>query len=246
VPFASLLACSSLLLAILIVAGFSYRWTYYYNFGLKDLAGQVSGQSIAIASLELIRTPRTAAISLGTIALPLMLLKAALVLCEKVRPRLPLRVRQALTTMGDTALLVDVLTALVLFYSAYWAGSKAGYAKFEMQVSERPDNTLPVVTIALTDSGAAQPQAIGCAPEDWNAKGAVSKPGPPPIVGSAENLRALREGFACNVRAQRTWRLLYRDEKFIYVFATGIAQTRPLTLIIPNSERYLVVLGGSK
>ena len=33
-PFTSLLAAGSLVFAVLLVAGFSYRWTSYYNFGL--------------------------------------------------------------------------------------------------------------------------------------------------------------------------------------------------------------------
>src|SRR5690349_15050108 len=56
-PFGMLLGSSSLILAILFVAGFSYRWSYYYNFGLRYLALQVPVQSTVIGAIDLVRTP---------------------------------------------------------------------------------------------------------------------------------------------------------------------------------------------
>ena len=34
-PFGALIAPSTLVVAVLYLAGFSYRWSYYYNFGLS-------------------------------------------------------------------------------------------------------------------------------------------------------------------------------------------------------------------
>jgi hypothetical protein len=36
-PFKALIAASSIIVAVLYLAGFSYHWSYYYNFGVHHL-----------------------------------------------------------------------------------------------------------------------------------------------------------------------------------------------------------------
>src|SRR5579871_1890846 len=84
-PFASLLAASSLVFAVLLVAGFSYRWTYYYNFGLKDLALAIPVQSVLLGALELIRTPSDALFTICVVALPLVVLNSILLVLDRFR-----------------------------------------------------------------------------------------------------------------------------------------------------------------
>jgi len=36
-PFSALIKASSLIVAVLYLAGFSFRWGYYYNFGVQHL-----------------------------------------------------------------------------------------------------------------------------------------------------------------------------------------------------------------
>ena len=57
-PFSALIKASSLIVAVLYLAGFSYRWGYYYNFGVQHLVFNLSFQSILTASMEMIRLPR--------------------------------------------------------------------------------------------------------------------------------------------------------------------------------------------
>src|SRR5260370_27211087 len=56
-PFGALIAASSLIVAVLYLAGFSFRWSYYYNFGVQHLVFGLSFQSILTASMEMIKLP---------------------------------------------------------------------------------------------------------------------------------------------------------------------------------------------
>lgn len=237
-----------MVLAVLLVAGFSYRWTYYYNFGLKDLAMQAPVQSIAIGALELIRTPREAGRSLLIVGLPMAALGLLLALARELAARHPGVAakwpwRMLLGLVLDNALLADIARAIVLIYAAYWAGSEAGLQKFLAHVAESPDNPLPRVTVALSDKARDGTHAIACTAADWS--GTAARPAlPQPVVGSPHTLAAFREGLACNAKGTHSWRLLYRDEKFTYLFATGAGVTRPTTIILPSADPYFLILQG--
>jgi len=73
-PFSALNKASSLIVAILYLAGFSFRWGYYYNFGVQHLVLNLSFQSILTASMEMIRLPRnllmTTVSLVGTLLIP--------------------------------------------------------------------------------------------------------------------------------------------------------------------------------
>jgi hypothetical protein len=235
-PFASLLAVSSLVLALLLVAGFSYRWTYFYNFGLRDLALQVPAQSIAINALELIRTPRDAVVTFSIVVLPFVALNVALFLLVRYLPR-------SARSLGlENRLVSDSLRAIVLIYSAYWAGSQSGWEKFKAHVVESASNTLPTVTAVLTAGSPDNALPFSCKPGDWDTTENTPK-ALPSLIGAPNALRELREGLACNTPNSRSWRMLYRDEKFVYLFATGSGAGRPLTVVLPNTDRVVLILG---
>ena len=71
---------------------------------------------------------------------------------------------------------------------------------------------------------------------------------PDAIIGSPYPLAELRGGRACNLPGQSSWRLLYRDEKFVYLFQTvrSIDVGRPLTLVVPASEKLILILNGAE
>jgi hypothetical protein len=235
-PFASLLAVSSLVLALLLVAGFSYRWTYFYNFGLRDLALQAPTQSIAISALELIRTPRDALFTLAVVVLPFLTLNALLTFLPRLLP-------QASSLLGfENRLVADALRAVVLIYSAFWAGSQSGWAKFSSHVVENAGNTLPTVTAVLNPGSPESALSFACKPSDFTAAGAAQV-AVPAVIGSPAAVRELRDGLACNTPNTRSWRMVYRDEKFIYLFATGGGAVRPLTIVLPNNDKLVLVLG---
>jgi hypothetical protein len=247
-PFATLLATGSLVLAVLLVAGFSYRWAYYYNFGLKDLAIQAPVQSIAISALELIRTPSEAWRSLLIVGVPMAVLSLLISLIQRLTSRYQTVMKHwpwsALISMViENQLVIDIVRAIVLIYAAFWAGSEAGYQKFMVHIIESPANTLPTVTVVISDKAADRPSAISCTQADWSASPLKQLPSTP-IVGSSSTIKAFREGLGCNVRGYRTWRLLYRDEKFTYLFVTGKGVARPTTLILQSGDPYLLILQG--
>jgi hypothetical protein len=57
-PFKALLAASSLISALLYLAGFAFRWSYYYNFGVPHLIFSLSLQAILTSSMEMIKQPK--------------------------------------------------------------------------------------------------------------------------------------------------------------------------------------------
>ena len=250
-PFASLLAISSLLAALFLVAGFSYRWSYYYNFGLKDLALQISLQSVAISAMELIRTPGSALTTLLIVALPLAAFNVLVTAIRAIASRPRFRPVVALgSSIGLSApLFSDLARALLLFYSSYWAGSEAGYQKFMQHIVEGPDNTLPEVSVVSTGSGSKGASAFECGKTDWAHPGGSTEAvgdSAHTTLGSPSALQAMAEGKACNVTGQRTWRLLYREDKYSYIFATGSVAQRPLTVVLPNTDNQILLLGASK
>lgn len=246
-PFASLLAVSSLVLALLLVAGFSYRWTYYYNFGLKDLAFEAPLQSLAISALELIRNPSDALFSFLVVVIPLLALNGLLTLIASTaagagRLAVPARWVQRGCAL-DNRLVTDALIAVVLIYSAYWAGSQSGWEKFRVHVTEAAANPLPAVT-AIVTAGSTETLPVACRAADWD-KGDAKSDAQPSFIGSATTFAALRSGAACDTRDNRSWRLLYRNDKFIYLFASGSGVVRPLTIVLPNSDRFVLVMGAA-
>jgi hypothetical protein len=236
-PFASLLAAPSLVLALLLVAGFSYRWTYYYNFGLRELALQGPVSSVAINALELIRTPQNAVVSFCIAVIPLLMLNAALVLLGRFLPH-------SSRFLGlENRLVSDSLRAVVLIYSAYWAGSVTGWEKFRAHVNEST-STLPTVTAVVTSGSAESAFPFSCKQVDWS-KSENSERALPPLIGAPSALTDLRDGLSCNTPNSRSWRMLYRDDKSVYLFAAGSGMGRPLTVVLPSTDSLVLILGAT-
>lgn len=248
-PFTSLLAVSSLILALLLVAGFSYRWTYYYNFGLKDLALEIPLQSLAISALELIRNPSNALFTFSVVVVPLVALNVLLTLVEggtRLQNK-TLASAVAWTRHGlglDNRLVTDALRAAVLIYAAYWAGSQSGWEKYRVHITESDTNPLPVVTAIMASGSPAITLPFTCKAADWDKGDAASEP-LPPLIGNPATLRALRSGLACDTKGNRRWRLLLRTDRFVYLFATGRGLARPPTIVLPNSNSFILVMGGN-
>jgi len=66
----------------------------------------------------------------------------------------------------------------------------------------------------------------------------------PPIIGDPTVINAFRNGLACDIRDNQSWRLLYRDDKFLYLFTTRRGLARPLTLVLHNTDRIILIMGA--
>ncbi len=77
-PFGALLGVSALIAALLSVAGFTCRWSYYYNFGVQHLVFTLNFQSFLITAIELIRRPENLCLSLLALLLPLIVVNLLL------------------------------------------------------------------------------------------------------------------------------------------------------------------------
>jgi len=76
-PFKALLASWSLMAAVLGVAGFSLRWSYFYSFGVQNLVLKTPITSLPIYAIEFIRNPENfpnLARLVGIYLIPLQLL----------------------------------------------------------------------------------------------------------------------------------------------------------------------------
>ena len=115
-PFAALIGVSSLLAALLYVAGFSYRWSYFYNFGVQHLVYKLGFQSFLITALELIRTPRNIVLVLLAIVIPVLVLNLLLAGVAKAADSNKRSLRRVAIPLGwiglQSQLVVDLLRAV--------------------------------------------------------------------------------------------------------------------------------------
>jgi len=242
-PFAALIGVSSLLAALLYVAGFSYRWSYFYNFGVQHLVFKLNFQSFLIAALELIRTPRNIGLFLLAVGVPLLalnLLLAGVAKAASAKTRFVQGIALRFQWIGlRSPLLVDLLRAAVIVYATYRVASWLGYETFQSHIRNDPRHPLPAVT-AVFDAGEGSANlALSCG----------AGPGSlPPFVGDAKRLQVLQSfNRTCNSGDKVTWRLLYRDDEAIYLFAAEAAGhvvhgKRPLTLVLPNRGAISLVM----
>jgi hypothetical protein len=65
----------------------------------------------------------------------------------------------------------------------------------------------------------------------------------PNVIGDLKLVREMQEfNRACTLK-NTTWRLLFRDDKSIYLFASEAdPRGRPLTIILPSSEKTTLVM----
>jgi hypothetical protein len=241
-PFGALIAPSSLVLAALYLAGFSYRWSYYYNFGLQNIVFDFNAQSFLVTSIELIREPRNLLITAASLAGALVLVNMAMGFVlwagRAKRPNMFHRIVLGLTRLLglDNPLVTDAIRALVVIYVIYTLSASVGYARFKADVVNGSGNPLPVVT-AIVDKGNGEELPLGCGKEA----------GPPlNVIGDAAAIRMIRETHRTCSLDDRVWRLLHRDDKSVYLFASEPAENmvarRPLTIVLPNTDNVTLIM----
>ncbi len=238
-PFSALIKASSLIVAVLYLAGFSFRWGYYYNFGVQHLVFNLSFQSILTASMEMIRLPGNLLITAISLVGTLLLLNLAISALQRAgQLDHPGALRRAVAAIAkilgmENPLVTDSIRAVVIFYLIYMLSSQMGYTQFRKHVVNSTENTLPVVT-AVIQGEAEQGIALACGKE-WK--------GLPNLIGDAKLIRNIQDYHRTCSLEGTVWRLLYRDEKSIYLFASETKETgRPLTIILPNTDRTFLVM----
>jgi hypothetical protein len=109
-------------------------------------------------------------------------------------------------------IVTDALFAFVLVYTAFMAGSYSGFRRFEAHMLETLRNPLPSVAVVLGPDATPETAALACAPR---------AEAPLLVIGNAARVTTLRNlNRLCTMEANRTWRLLYRDESSLYLFLT--------------------------
>ena len=97
-------------------------------------------------------------------------------------------------------------------------------------------NTLPVVTAVFEKNGTRN-ILLGCGERSDIL---------PNIIGDAKNIRSIQEfNETCSLDS-RVWRLLYRDDKSVYLFASdapeSVANSRPITIVLPNNDQLMLLM----
>lgn len=239
-PFGALIAASSLIAALLYVSGFSYRWAYYYNFGIQHIVFDLTFQSFLITAIELIRMPKNLFLSFLLIICPLIVLNGIIQFIRRAaasewNPWVKKPAVVLTTVFGlESPLIVESLRAVLIVYTVYMLSSHVGYVRFREHIIDSPDNPLPKVAVVIGKGEDANKLALSC--------GANTVPSVQ-VIGDAKRIRLIQEAFrTCNTRGT-TWRLLYRDKGSIVVFASKTRPAgRPLTLVLPNNENTYVVM----
>lgn len=240
-PFRALIAASSIVVAILYLAGFAFRWAYYYNFGVQYLVFNFSVQSFLITSMEMIRQPENLATTVLVLGGTILSLNALISVVRRLGDSKRLGktsklLAAAARALGlGTPLVVDSVRALVILYVVYMLSSQMGYRQFQHVVVNSRENTLPVVT-AVIEGGENEALPLACGKELKEF---------PNVIGDAMRIRQIQEnGRTCTLESV-AWRLLYRDEKSIYLFASQAdrkPEGRPLTIVLPNTEKTVLVM----
>lgn len=238
-PFSALIKASSLIVAVLYLAGFSFRWGYYYNFGVQHLVFNLSIQSILTASMEMIRLPGNLLITTISLVGALLLLNLAIFALQRAaHSDRPGALRKAVAAVAkllgiENPLVTDCIRAIVIFYLVYMLSSQMGYAQFRKHVVDSRENTLPVVT-AIIQGEPNQDLLLACGKE-WK--------GVPNLIGDAQLIRNIQDYHrTCSLQGT-VWRLLYRDDKSIYLFASEPEEKgRPLTIVLPNTDKTFLVM----
>ncbi len=236
-PFKALLASSSLIVALLYLAGFAFRWSYYYNFGVPHLAFNLNLQAILTVSMEMIKRPLNLAVTGlflgGSLVVVNLLTSAARRIARWQNPGKLLKpLAIAARIVGaENPLVTDCVRAFVVFYVVYMLSSQMGYMQFRKHIVNSKENTLPVVTAIVQGD---QDLALACGKE-WKAS--------TNFIGNGKLAQEIQE-YHRNCTSETTvWRLLYRDDKSIYLFASEAeAKGRPLTIVLPNTDKVILVM----
>jgi hypothetical protein len=193
-----------------------------------------------VTAIVLIRTPHNVVDFLIFVVGPLLAFNFLLTALSALSRRASSTGRHlALILKGlglESPLIVDLLRAMILIYATYMFGSRLGYETFRADILDSRSNPLPAVTVVISDGGAGSAMVLSCGATPSKTVD---------FIGDAQRLRVIQDYFrTCNSKTV-TWRLLYRDDESIYLFASEAPQAfkggRPLTLILPAKGTYLVL-----
>jgi hypothetical protein len=238
-PFKALAAALTLISAMLFIAGFAFRWSYYYNFGAQHLVYDLNVHAILTSSIEMIKQPRNLLATVLCVGGALIIVDLLITGARKIASwRDGGKVRMLLASVArllgaDNPLLTDCVRAAVLIYVIYMLSSQMGFNQFRKHIVNSNENPLPKVTAIMQGETGV---ALACGKE-WKELS---------FIGDGEELRVM-EGFHQTCTDDNmVWRLLYRDEKSIYLFASESASEvesgkRPLTIVLPNTDRVILV-----
>jgi hypothetical protein len=201
---------------VISVSGYSFRWNYYYNFGLQGLVLSAPLESLPVFAIEIARNPRffidllqLSLVYLLPYKLALLVLRRA---CDVQHERIRTATRFFVHTLSlDNPLLIDALFALLILIVAFRAGGEAGYRAYLTNASEDTTRLPKVTVIAPTDSNLP---FIGCDTSTFKKSDPAMTPR---FMGEPNVIDSFTAGKACT-SDQWSWRLLLRDEKFIYLF----------------------------
>lgn len=253
-PFKALLAAWSLVVVVLAAAGFSSRWNYFYNFGIQNLVYQVPLATLPVYAIQIIRDPAnlldllrwTAMLIVPFEILRLLAAWAAGAIRERWQDRLRWaeegsleKVLARLVSPSD-GLVVDALRAGLIVYVAFVVGGTAGTRDYWLNVVEATSR-LPRVAAILPAGGsdATAKLPFVCDTRPLLERRARTEP---PFVGDRAMIQYLSGGGGCS-SAERSWRLLFRDDEFVYLFATVSSTSgRPDTLVLPDSGELTLVM----
>jgi hypothetical protein len=239
-PFRALIAGWSLIIVVLSVAGYSFRWTYYYNFGLQSLVLAAPLASLPVYSIEILRSWESLIDLIRLAIVYLVPLQVALLALKRGRDSGYASVRTGTRLILrllaiDNSFVVQAIVAALIIFIAFRVGGEAGYRNYRNNVVEKTSR-LPRVT-AIAPAGSA----VLSIPCDKRLLKERESSVPPPFVGDSDVPAQLGAGKACS-SDERSWRLLLRDDKFIYLFATvPDAAQRPETLVLPNNDNITLV-----
>jgi hypothetical protein len=241
-PFGALLGVSSFIAAILYVAGFSFRWSYYYNFGVQHLIFQLPFQSFLITAIELVREPANMVLVFFFIILPVILVNGLISTVRRLsQTARSLYVGKPATIITrlfglDSSLVIDGLRAFLIIYTTFMVSSHIGYTTFIRHTADSPHNPLPRVTLVFGGQEGDLSLPLICG----------SSGGPLQVIGDAQKIREIQETHLTCSGKMVTWRLLYRDDNTICLFASEPKQVikgrRPLTLVVPQNKSTVMVI----
>jgi hypothetical protein len=237
-PFDAALAAWPLLAVVIAVAGFSQRWNYYYNFGVTSLVLQTPITSYPIYAVDIIRTLDNVGTTVGlfirySLAFEAFILIMRLILTYSL---LHYYISFLFAFSSAARTFVTFMRLFLLILVAFYAGGAAGFRAFQAEATAKV-STLPKVTL-IRSAGAAGSQAeAGKEIFPLTCRSGDDLVLPPQVnyLGDSNLIKSITAlGAVCSGK-EGAWRLLYRDEKFSYIFETiAHPNKRPTTLIIPN------------
>jgi hypothetical protein len=256
-PFKALLAAWSLVVVVLTTAGFSSRWNYYYHFGLQNLVLEAPLTSLPAHAFEIIRCPEILWNLLNLFRLTVILLVpfeilrfVATMAVDAIRERWKdrsawrgkSRVGKIVTRLltRHSGLVIDAIRAGIIVYIAFYVGESAANRRYWVNVVEGTSE-LPKIT-AIVHAGQSDAKGTAVLLPFTCEKSSDS----PHFIRDPEIVRLLSAGVGCS-STDRSWRLLFRDDKFVYLFATlpGKDCRHPETLVLPSSNELILAMQGA-